>query len=56
MRHAYGNANIHSDVNANGDAGCVGYANADSHSDSYTHGHNCGKPDAYRYVRGRVHN
>jgi hypothetical protein len=37
MRHAYGNTYIHSDVNANGDAGCVGYANVDSHSDSYTY-------------------
>ena len=55
MRHAFANANIHSDVNANRDAGCVGYANVDSDSDSYTHGHNCGKPDAYRYVRGRVY-
>jgi hypothetical protein len=50
MRHTFANAHIHSNVNANGDAGRVGYANG------YAYGYVCRFTNPDAKLLARLHN
>jgi hypothetical protein len=53
MRHAFANANVnpYANINANGDAGCVGYANVNPYANINAYCYSSGFGNAYRDLR-----
>jgi hypothetical protein len=52
MRHAYGNAYIHSDINANGHAYSDSYADGNCNGNAYTNSNSYGSGHSHTYSDG----
>jgi len=55
MRLAFADAHIHSDVNANRDAGCVGYANGHAGCYGYAYCYSSGFGNAHCHLSGNLY-